>query len=150
MLALALTVVSAVWLLLLLSAPFAVSHGAAAPASLGSALVYGAAGRICHQQDQRSFHLAGIQQPVCARCFGLYASGAIGAVMAWMPRRRRYRERASRDRWVLLACALPTVVSWGLEQAAMIAPGNALRAFAAVPLGLAAGWIFIRALRDEV
>ena len=34
--------------------------------------------RICHQRPERSFAIAGIQMPVCARCSGLYVSGALG------------------------------------------------------------------------
>ena len=41
-----------------------------------------AAGRVCHQRPERSFHVAGVQLPVCARCTGLYVSGAAGALAA--------------------------------------------------------------------
>jgi uncharacterized membrane protein len=83
--------------------------------------------------------------PVCARCTGLYLSGALGAVAAWltvplMPRRTRT---------VIVAAAVPTIVTLASEWAGLAQPGNVARAVAAVPLGAACGWIFVRLLRAE-
>jgi hypothetical protein len=85
--------------------------------------------------------------PVCARCLALYVSGAFGATLGWLPLRRR--AAAHRDRWWLLVCALPTGGTWALEAAGLVAFSNGARAIAAVPLGVAAGWIFVRRLREE-
>jgi uncharacterized membrane protein len=144
-LALLLTSAALLWAGLFLVAPHALQSGRPAPA-IAAASIYAASGRICHQQPERSFALAGTRLPVCARCTGLYLSGALGALMAWMPRRRR---PVSSDRLVLLVCAIPTAVTWGLETTGMAGFSNEARALAALPLGGAAGWTFVRALRAE-
>lgn len=140
-----LTALSAGWLALILIAPFALPS-ASAHTSLPAAIVYSSAAGLCHQRPERSFHLAGTQLPVCARCFGLYASGALGAIAAWLPLRGRI---AGSSRGVLLAAALPTALTWGLEYFGVQAFSNVSRAVAAVPLGAAAGWTAVRALRAE-
>jgi uncharacterized membrane protein len=144
-LALLLTSAAVLWAALILLAPAALRSGAPAPA-FGAATIYAAAGRFCHQQPERSFAVFGTPLPVCARCAGLYLSGALGALLAWLPRRRR---AVTRDRLILLACAIPTAVTWGLEAAGVTGFSNEARALAALPLGGAAGWTFVRALRDE-
>src|SRR5215207_10349032 len=47
---------------------------------LPAGAVYGAFALLCHQIDERSFHLAGFKLAVCARCFGLYAGALAGAL----------------------------------------------------------------------
>src|SRR5918994_6016912 len=42
------------------------------------AFAYAAGSMICHQLPDRSFFIDGRQLPVCARCTGLYISGAVG------------------------------------------------------------------------
>jgi len=42
--------------------------------------------RVCHQEAQRSFWIAGAPVAVCARCLGIYLGAAVGAWMRW-PRR---------------------------------------------------------------
>lgn len=144
-LAIALTALAVLWIAILVSAPVALRKGGAGPA-IGAATIYASSSRICHQRPERSFALAGTQLPVCARCFGLYLSGALATLLAWAPQRRR---RGGSDRVVLLACAVPTALTWGLEVAGLVSFSNTVRALAALPLGAAAGWIFVRALRDE-
>ena len=100
---------------------------------------------VCHQKVERSFHLAGHVMPVCARCTGLYLSGTAGAIAAWlaapaMPRRTRS---------VILLAAAPTFLTLAVEWAGIAQPGNVIRAAAAIPLGAACGWLFVRMLRAE-
>jgi uncharacterized membrane protein len=144
--ALFLTAGAVIWVAIILAAPLALAHGY----SLVPAIVYEAAGLICHQRPERSFHLAGVQLPVCARCFGLYASGAVGAVaaaIAGVPSSRSREDR--RAAFVLAIAAAPTAVTLAVEWLGMRHPGGAARAIAAIPLGIAAGWLFVRALRAE-
>ena len=141
----ALTAAAVLWTAVLLLSPFALA-GHQSLFVEGSTAVYQACGLICHQRPERSFHLAGIQLPVCARCFGLYASAAAGAVAAWLVRRRgdlRY------TRAILIAAAIPTVVSVGVEFVGLAHPSSAARAVAALPLGAAASWMVIRMLIQE-
>jgi uncharacterized membrane protein len=141
--ALALTIAASLWVLVLVAAPIALSRPSL---TLPATLVYDASSRICHQRPERSFHLAGPQLPVCARCFGLYASGALGALAAWGTR-RRVRETTSRA--VLAIAALPTAMTWGLEVTGVVAFSNSSRAVAAIPLGLAAGWVVVQLVRYD-
>jgi hypothetical protein len=106
-------------------------------------------------------HLSGRPLAVCGRCTGLYVSGALGLLL--VSTRRRPRPAASmaapawwptrldvRAGWLVLA-GLPTLLTWLLEVAGAWNPGTPLRAAAAVPLGLTAGWLVGRALdRDAV
>src|SRR4051812_167741 len=46
------------------------------------AAVYAVGSLICHQRPDRSFFWQGHQFPVCARCTGIYLSGAF-AIVVW-------------------------------------------------------------------
>ena len=132
----ALTAGACIWLALLLAAPIT-------PALM---FVYDLAAGVCHQRAERSFHLAGAPLPVCARCIGLYLSGAVGAAAAWLAPRGGWSMDARRARMIFAIAALPTVVTVALEYAGAAHPSNAVRAFASLPLGAAAGWLFVRML----
>lgn len=141
----ALTAAAVLWAALIVVAPFAFhSHALAAPA----AVVYAGASRICHQRPERSFEIAGWQMPVCARCSGLYVSGAAGALVAFLPWRKRTTAFVS-SRNLLLLTALPTALTWTLEIVGVMPFSNTTRAIAALPLGAAAGWVFVRMLRYD-
>ena len=137
----ALTVAALVWLALLVLAPYVGRE---------MAVVYAFASGVCHQRPERSFHLAGVQLPVCARCLGLYASGALGAALAWPSTRGAQSALDPRQaRLVFAAAAAPTIVTVGLEWLGLAYPSNAVRAMASLPLGGAAGWVFVRMLLVE-
>ena len=139
----ALTAVALVWALAIVSAPRAFASPALGPVA---AAVYGGSARICHQRTDRSFTTSGLQWPVCARCAGLYLSGAAGAVLGWFG---LAGWSVSRARWLLGLAAIPTVLTWTLEVTGMMPFSNTARAVAALPLGAAAGWLFIRMLRYD-
>ncbi len=85
----AFTAVTLGWLLLVLLAPVALARDIGGRAvTLVSAGAYLLGGVVCHQRPDRSFHLEGVQMPVCARCTGLYLGGGLG-VLAAAGRRRR-------------------------------------------------------------
>jgi uncharacterized membrane protein len=134
------------WSATLFVAPFALTSGN--PRLVTAAVaVYSGAGLICHQRAERSFHLAGVQQPVCARCTGLYVSGAAGSLAAWTWWRRPRAPR--RTRGVLVLAAAPTALTVALEFAGLVHPSNTVRAMCALPLGGAGAWVFIQSLRAE-
>jgi uncharacterized membrane protein len=137
-LACALTAGAVIWVAALVGA--AVFHG-----SSPSTLIYRFASAVCHQRPERSFAIEGSQLPVCARCAALYASGALGAVAAWFG--FRGSPRSSRE--LLLLAALPTILTIPIEWLGLSPLSNGIRASAALPLGGAAGWTFVRALRAE-
>jgi uncharacterized membrane protein len=132
---------AALWLLLVVAAPVLWTPLAAA--------LYAAGSLICHQLPDRSFHLRGFQLPVCARCLGLYAGGAIGSAAGLTVLGRAVRWRAPMARVNALAtaiAALPTAVTfvgeWGLGWPV----SNAARAAAAVPLGSAVAFVVVSAV----
>jgi uncharacterized membrane protein len=137
----ALTGAAVAWVALLLVAPVMPRE---------SAIVYELGGRVCHQRPERSFHLGGVQLPVCARCLGLYASGAAAAVAAWLVTLRSGGVPGSRGARLLFAlAAAPTVATVALEWLGLISPANLTRAVASLPLGGAAGFLFVRMLLAE-
>lgn len=132
-----------VWVLLLGAAPLLPGYAAAA--------LYGVGSFICHQIPERSFHLAGFQLPVCARCFGLYFGAAVGALV-YVPTSRRGRPglaalvATGAAKPTLVIAAAPTVVTVFLEMAGLWSPGNVTRAVAALPAGAAAAFVVMSAL----
>ncbi|HEY9464263.1 MAG TPA: DUF2085 domain-containing protein [Vicinamibacterales bacterium] len=139
--ALALTAVA--WLALLVITPLA-------PASLAT-LVYAAGGVICHQLPDRSFHLAGFQLPVCARCLGIYGGAAVaatvhvlGASVADSARWRLLSPAAARQ--VFLGTALPTIATVALEWLGVWSPTNVVRAMAGVVIGAGGAFVVMSAV----
>jgi uncharacterized membrane protein len=134
------------WAAAVVLAPFAL----ASPASLASAtaaIFYDAAGLICHQRPERSFHFAGVQLPVCARCAGLYWSAAAGALAGWLARPKEMPARTLR--LVLGLAAIPTAMTVAVEFLGLAYPSNLARAISALPLGAAGAWLFVSMLRAE-
>jgi uncharacterized membrane protein len=110
-------------------------------------VVYLAASRVCHQRPERSFATDGVQWPVCARCSGLYLAAPVGALVAGFSLRRRRSQ--ARMRWGLVAAAVPTAVTVGLEWAGLAAPSNLVRAAAALPLGALVAYVIVRTAADS-
>jgi uncharacterized membrane protein len=137
----ALTVAAVVWASTIMLVPLAAESAPAVGAT-----VYAVSSRICHQIPERSFVLSGNQMPVCARCAGLYVTGALGAVLGWL---LVSRLDLRRRQLLVLAAAAPTAITWTLEFAGVMAFSNIARALAALPLGLVAGWVFVQMLRYD-
>jgi hypothetical protein len=129
-----------VWAAGLVAAPLVAAGGAAGPSAWAAAVAYRAGAVICHQQDARSMHPGGLRMPVCARCAGLYAGGALGAIAAaaWVaaaagPRRLPL----GRARAAAIACGLPTLAAWAGEHLGGLPVTALARAALAIPLGAA-------------
>jgi uncharacterized membrane protein len=135
--------VAASWAAVLIAAPWLAASGR--PGAGVSALAYLVGSVVCHQQAARSFHLAGAQLPVCARCTGLYLSGAaallVGLGIAACGGRDPVSVFASRSSWrtVLVAAALPMLAAVALEWLGAWHASNAWRAASAVPPAWALG-----------
>ena len=112
-----------------------------------AAWFYESARLVCHQRPERSFHLSGVQLPVCARCAGLYWSAAAGAIAAWLARPKGASTRGFRIG--LAVAALPTAITVVAEFFGLAHPSNVVRAVSAVPLGAAGAWVFVISLRSE-
>jgi hypothetical protein len=151
----ALAVGATAWLVTLVAAPYIVAAGANHRSlQTGAALVYLAGGAVCHQRADRSFHVWGVQMPVCARCTGIYAGAALGAAAAGARAARRAGRRGrltvARARTLLAAAAVPTLAAWLGEWAGVAAPSGMVRALGAVPLGAAAAWVVGRVVTEEI
>jgi uncharacterized membrane protein len=145
-----LLIASTLWAAAILVAPRVVASGAEHPvwSDLG-ALTYLVGGLVCHQRPERSFHAAGVQYPVCARCTGLYLSAALGAWLMFLGLLgllgRWGGVSLARWRGLLLLAIVPTVVSIVLEWAGGPS-GTVSRALAAVPAGAVAGAFVLAAV----
>lgn len=109
--------------------------------------IFAVGGVICHQRPERSFFWDGHQLPVCARCTGLYLSGAAG-LLGWFIWRRLRSVRAAGFRgavdpvWarrVVVLAALPTALSLATGAIGVWDGSNLTRALLAFPLGASAG-----------
>jgi uncharacterized membrane protein len=139
----ALALASLAWLALLIVTPFA-------PSSLAT-LIYASGSVICHQIPERSFHLAGLQIPVCARCLGIYAGAAAGASIHLLGalatdslRWRILTVQAARR--VFIVSALPTLLTVGLDWTGVWSGTNVVRALAGVALGIGGGLVVMSAV----
>ena len=141
----ALPVAALLWLVSILVTPLAASSSSA---KHGVFAVSRAASLICHQKAERSFAIAGRQMPVCGRCFGLYAAGALGALGAWLLGRRAASDPLTRA-IVLAIAALPIGLSVGLEMLGLVEGTNVIRFASALPIGAVAGWLMEQVLLDE-
>jgi uncharacterized membrane protein len=139
------------WLLAIVTAPVL-------PAAL-SATVYAVGSLVCHQLSERSFHLGAFQLPVCARCAGIYSGAAFGALIVVVQSACRTRDLqravSERARWMLVAGALPTLITFALENAGLWPATNVVRAAAGFPLGFVTALVVVSALatlnyRDQI
>lgn len=141
---LVIALITLAWTVAIVAAPAVSTRGGTGGARL-AAVMYAAGSLICHQRPERSFHAGAAQLPVCARCLGLYGGGALG-VLVWIGLAgfdRRASARAAtwipRVRIVLIAAAIPTLVTVVTAWFGAWDPGNVVRAALALPLGAAAG-----------
>ena len=114
------------------------------PPVLGAA-VHRVGALVCHQRPERSFLSNGRPFAVCARCTGLYLSGALGALIGWIGLARTPRH----IRRMLVVAALPTAATVAVEGVGLNGLSNPIRAVAGLPLGATAGWLFVHMLRAE-
>ena len=107
--------------------------------------LYAVGSVICHQLPDRSFFADGRQLPVCARCTGLYAGGAAGALawIGWKIARAWQPVRITPPIALRTVCiaALPTAVTVATALAGIWDGSNVIRAWLAAPLGAAAGGV---------
>src|SRR5688572_7177807 len=107
------------------------------------AFVYAAGSVICHQLPERSFFLDGRQLPVCARCTGLYLSGAAGFLgwFVWKTARggSRFLVPPRTALAIVIAAGVPTALSYVTGVIGLWDGSNLTRALLAVPLGASAG-----------
>ncbi|HTM04385.1 MAG TPA: DUF2085 domain-containing protein [Vicinamibacterales bacterium] len=123
------------WLGLLLAAPFL-------PPPVSAAL-YLSGSFICHQRPERSFHLDGAQLPVCARCLGIYAGAAFGAMAAPVIGQVR------RARMLIVIALVPALASLVVEWAGWSPLSNTIRAVTGVMAGAVVAAVVLATLHYE-
>ena len=82
-----------------------------------SFVVYRVFAGLCHQLPERSFELAGHPLAVCARCAGVFAGFAAGALLH--PLARGFRRTDAPPRLWLLLAVLPTALDFALHVAGL-------------------------------
>jgi hypothetical protein len=150
-----------VWAALLPAAAYAASLPAdRTAAQVFAFMVYAFGSAICHQRDERSFHLFAEQLPVCARCTGLYAGAAIAAISYVALFRRREPGpgpsgvefpssellRTVTARLLLASAAVPLVASLVYEWGTGDVPSNMVRAGTGIALGGAVAYVILAAV----
>ena len=109
---------------------------------------------ICHQRPERSFFIDGQQLPVCARCTGLYVSGAAGLIGFIVFKMARGWRPLAIDPWragrLLVISAMPTALSLASGALGVWDGANITRAMIALPLGIAAGGIVAAAATKDL
>ena len=100
--------VALVMLSLVVGAPLLAMSGHPSLASV----IYGGFEHVCHQINERSFHIGDHKFAVCARCFGIYAGFAGGVVLYPLVRSLRRRDTPARV-W-LIAATVPICIDFAL------------------------------------
>src|SRR5262245_32852563 len=85
---------TAVWLAMIVAAPWLLAKGQILPA----ALAYHAFSAVCHQLYERSFTLYGHPLGVCSRCTGIYGGFGFGLIL--YPFLRSLKEVSFPARWI--------------------------------------------------
>jgi uncharacterized membrane protein len=106
--------------------------------------VYVASSTVCHRLPARSFHSAGVQWPVCARCSGLYLAAPFGALLALATRRRRRTLDGRANATLVGIAAAPAAISLALEWLGVYDIGNVSRFLTAIPIGVAVMLVLVR------
>jgi uncharacterized membrane protein len=139
----ALALAALAWLTLLILAPLTTPSIAT--------VIYAVGGVICHQLPERSFHLDGVQLPVCARCLGIYAGAAVAASIhvlwgfAASPARWRMLSPQAARRLFLLT-ATPTLITFTLDYAGVWHTSNVVRVIAGLIAGAGGALVVMSAL----
>ena len=68
-----------IWIALIVTAPLII--GREGIQGKTGILIYGFFSPLCHQLDDRCFHIAGYKFAVCARCFSIYSGFLLGTIL---------------------------------------------------------------------
>ena len=83
---------------------------------------------LCHQLDERSYHIDGFQMPLCARCLGIHLGFLSASVLLWLRRDRVGVGFPHVRSVVLLVLAmLPAVADFALSYTGVLSSDNVRR-----------------------
>ncbi len=132
------------WAAAVPAAAFAAGSAGVVPAAFAVA-VYFVGHLICHQLPARSFQLAGVPLPVCARCTGIYVGAAAVAIaLAFQPSidlGSSSRNAAAHARRLLTIALVPTALTLVYEWGTGVMPAHWIRAAAGAPIGAIVTWL---------
>lgn len=107
-----------------------------------ASMVYGIGHVVCHQRPERSFAWGSVAWPVCARCSGIYAGAALGALLALVVPLTLVASPSRVRLWVL-GSAIPAALTLGYEWTTGQMPSNALRAMSGGVIGTMVAWLVV-------
>lgn len=114
----------------------------------GSHEFYSFFGRICHQQDWRSFHLHGEKFGVCIRCSAIYFSFFVGVVL--YPVVRRIRKLRESPRVFLLIISAPMILDVCMNVLGLVQSTTTSRLVTGSIFGFFIPWFMIPSLEEAV
>ena len=129
-----LAALATLWFVLLMAAPFL-------PGPLSALYMIGAF--ICHQRPERSFWLADVPLPVCARCLGIYAGVVVGALAT------PFLGLVRRARMTMIVATVPAIASLLVEWTGIGHPSNSIRAMTGVIAGSVIAAVVLATLHYE-
>lgn len=101
---------------------------------------------VCHQMPERSFYIGSHPLAVCARCAGLYAGTAAGALCYPLLRSLARTDAPARE-WLFLA-VLPSAIDFGLGVTGLWENTHLSRFLTALLLGAAAAFYIVPGFVD--
>ena len=131
------------WCAALLAAPLLQSWGSPA-----GGFFYEAFSKICHQLDQRSFHLEGFKLAVCARCSAIYFGFLMTLLVLPLPGPLE-KLRAPRLLWLGYA-ALPMLLDVFLNDSGILVSTQMTRVFTGVIFGATLPFSIVPTLFEAV
>jgi uncharacterized membrane protein len=138
------------------SLPLAAYAAGSVPAHIGAypfaLAVYGIGSFVCHQLPERSFHIAGVALPVCARCTGIYLAAALSAIWCsrFTPGLRERGDRPALAVVALFASFVPTAATLVYEWSSHAPAANWVRLAAGLPIGVVVMQLITREWRERV
>ncbi len=131
------------WCVALLAAPFLQSWG-----SPTGGFFYEGFSKICHQMDQRSFHLAGFKLGVCARCSAIYF-GFLLILLAIPFFTHLEKMRAPRLTWLGYA-ALPMLLDVFLNDSGILASTLMTRGITGIIFGATLPFVIVPTFLEAI
>ncbi len=103
---------------------------------------------ICHQMDDRSFHLLGHPFGVCIRCTAIYGSFLAGVIL--FPFVRSLSNPELPSRWVIGLCVLPMVIDVLASVTGLHASNAVTRVFTGSVTGAVFAFVIVPAALEGV
>lgn len=145
--ALILALMACAWALLLPWASHAAAEAGGRP-DFPWAVVYVIGHLVCHQRPERSFMWADAPWPVCARCAGIYAGAALGALAGAVSGRGWRPWPPARVRLAIGLALLPAGLSLGYEWSTGAMPSHTVRATTGWLAGVVVGVLLSAFLQE--